>query len=164
MCRYDARLTNQGKEQALKASKLVGRLQPCPEVVLVSPLTRALETCALAFGDLDIPVEVEPLLRERIVLSSEVGRSPSFLREEFPGFDFSRLQDDVWWHTERPDDLSLVCKEPDVVYRERLAELRRYLKHRPEGCVALVTHWGVVHSLTGMALDSAELKTRNIVL
>ncbi len=32
-----------------------------------------------------VQLEVEPLLRERLVLSSEVGRPPSQLQEDFPG-------------------------------------------------------------------------------
>ena len=49
----------------------VKSLSPCPELLVVSPLTRALETASLAFlphypeGH---PVLVEPLVRERVWL------------------------------------------------------------------------------------------------
>jgi broad specificity phosphatase PhoE len=56
------------------------------QVVLCSPLTRALQTCRVAFGGRQpaVPVRVHPLLRERLLLSSEVGRRREELEAEFP--------------------------------------------------------------------------------
>ena len=54
------------------------------QVLLVSPLTRALQTAAHAFEHYDGPIEVEALARERVYLSSDCGRSPDELRKEFP--------------------------------------------------------------------------------
>jgi len=55
------------------------------QLLVVSPLTRALQTATLAFGpQLACPALVEPLLRERLYLSSDVGRHPQDLAQEFP--------------------------------------------------------------------------------
>ena len=54
------------------------------QLLVVSPLTRALLTAQLAFPHYDGPVEVEALARERVWLSSDCGRSPAELKEDFP--------------------------------------------------------------------------------
>jgi hypothetical protein len=55
------------------------------QLLVVSPLTRALQTATLAFGDQPgCQVLVEPLWRERLYLSSDVGRSGQQLAQEFP--------------------------------------------------------------------------------
>lgn len=66
-------------------------LNPVPEVVLVSPLTRALQTAARAFVGTDIPVEVLPDLREHLTESCDVGRPATLLAAEFPTVNFSAL-------------------------------------------------------------------------
>lgn len=50
----------------------------------MSPLTRALQTASLAFPTYDGRIEVEPLARERVWLSSDCGRSPDELKADFP--------------------------------------------------------------------------------
>ena len=57
----------------------------CYQVLVVSPLTRALHTANLAFSHYDGPIVVEALARERVWLSSDCGRSPEELRAEFKG-------------------------------------------------------------------------------
>lgn len=55
------------------------------QVLVVSPLTRALQTATLAFGQQPpCRVHVEPLWRERLYLSSDVGRHPQQLQQEYP--------------------------------------------------------------------------------
>lgn len=54
------------------------------QLLVVSPLSRALHTATLAFGEQPgCPVHVEPLWRERLYLSSDVGRPPAQLAQEF---------------------------------------------------------------------------------
>ena len=67
------------------------RFNPMPQVVLVSPLTRALQTAVGAFEGLGIKVEVLPDLRERLTESCDVGRQTDELRRDFPSVDFSSL-------------------------------------------------------------------------
>lgn len=62
---YDTRLTAAGAAGARAAAKLCAGLQPRPQLLVVSPLTRALQTAEHAFGtDHGIPTLVEPLWRE----------------------------------------------------------------------------------------------------
>jgi broad specificity phosphatase PhoE len=55
LVRYDTRLTPKGEKQARSLSSRVRALSPAPEVLLASPLTRALSTSELAFEGVDIP-------------------------------------------------------------------------------------------------------------
>lgn len=97
------------------------------EVILASPLTRALQTSELLFyyrnGDEDKRVVAmdddehgprepllgphvkkiaHPLMREMFYHVSEAGRSKAELEREFPSWDFSALPEDdkPWWYTE----------------------------------------------------------------
>lgn len=58
-------------------------IQPQPEVLVVSPLSRAIQTAQIAWEHYDGPVLVEALVRERVWLSSDVGRPPAELLKEF---------------------------------------------------------------------------------
>lgn len=75
-----------GEKQARRACREVApRMHPRPDVIVVSPLTRCLQTCRLVFeGQEDIPRVVTPLASERVWHSSDVGRSPRELEIEFP--------------------------------------------------------------------------------
>jgi broad specificity phosphatase PhoE len=82
---YDTRLTPAGVRGAQQAAARAARLAPPPQLLVVSPLSRALHTAALAFGeDPGCPVVVEPLWRERLYLSSDCGRAPALLAADFP--------------------------------------------------------------------------------
>ena len=63
LVRYDTRLTPKGEKQARSLNSRVKELSPAPEVLLASPLTRALSTSEMAFEGVDIPrVSREPCL------------------------------------------------------------------------------------------------------
>lgn len=64
---------------------------PMPEVVLCSPLTRALQTAVGAFEGTPARVEVLPELREHLTKSCDVGRPVGELVAEFPRADFERM-------------------------------------------------------------------------
>ena len=75
-CRYDTKLTPEGVWQAEQAQSKALQLHPVPEVLIVSPLTRALHTAELAFpsAKCQIPRRIaHPLARERVYLSSDIG-------------------------------------------------------------------------------------------
>jgi hypothetical protein len=55
-----------------------------PQLLVISPLTRALETAESAFRTLQAPSLIQPLCRERLYHSSDVGRHRSALQQEFP--------------------------------------------------------------------------------
>ena len=131
-----------------------GRLQAsahtvdCPaEVVLVSVMTRSLQTATVAFCSTPT---VPPLDKKLIALEqlrAKIGghmhsrrRDLSLIAPEFPGVDFSHVQHDadVLWTPDGESRLAL-----DL----RAAEFLRLMMARPEQNVAVVTHFTMLLTL-----------------
>ena len=110
---YDTRLTALGMEQAASLRPVVAALDPKPELIVASPLSRALLTADLAFGDLvaeedaDAPRRVTcAFARERVFHASDVGRTPDEIAHDFPGWclrETREVHGDVWWYTGNGD-------------------------------------------------------------
>jgi broad specificity phosphatase PhoE len=153
---FDARLSTVGHEQVRRTRAAVLRYPV--ELVITSPLTRALQTTFGLFGDHPSTprVEVSALLRERVENSCDLGRSPTELAAEFPSLDFGHL-DGVWWHAEGSPDHRGVCTEPVSVVQARVAEFRSYVSSRPESIVAVVGHGTFLFHLTDRMLGNCEV-------
>ena len=163
---WDTVLTSDGRHGASKKRREVSKLNPQPQILLVSPLTRTLQTADLAFEDYKGPRQVEVGLRERLYLSSDVGSTPDFLNSTFPHYDFSSLQQRTWWYdplglTEpRPASIKVEqLMEPEDIFKRRCEDLRVNLASRSEEVIAIVSHWGVLRELTGREFDNVELRT-----
>lgn len=48
---------------------------------------------------------------------------------------------------------------PAEVYRTRLASLRGVLAARPERCLLLIAHWGILNYLTGKDLQPGQMES-----
>lgn len=138
------------------------------DLVVCSPLSRALHTASLAFaGDRfkHVPRLVHAGIRERMWLSSDVGSPSSVLASTWSdkGWDFASLEE-TWWHTDsnwqqnewRAPGEYLAAGEPEDPFRQRLADFKDWLLARPEGRIAVVAHWGTIYGLTGKSLDNCE--------
>lgn len=154
---YDTRLTEEGKAQAMLARVDAKALFPKPEILVTSPLTRALHTAELAFeNSLACPTVVEPMCSERIWLSSDVGRQPNELQADFPTLDLDNL-DDVWWHNNGSGDVQHILAETPDEFGIRMEAFRTYLRQRPEEVLAVVTHFGVLEHMTGHRFCNCEI-------
>lgn len=154
----DTRLTADGIKQA---QRLHETHTINPQVIIVSPLTRALHTAALAFplkAYPNTPRIVHPLARERLYMSSDRGRPWHMLADEYVGHDWSLLpQEDVsapWWGP--PGDADGV--ETLEHLQTRVEGLRQWLERRPERCMVLVAHWAVLQALTGQDFRNCEVQ------
>lgn len=125
---WDTRLTDIGIEQAsilnrkiLDSNNKYSDLQHA-DLIVSSPLTRAMHTAELAFQStkfsplpsqseinvicplfslsLKSPLKlVLPLASERVYLSSDIGRSKCELIQDFPTWDFTYLNSEMpWWY------------------------------------------------------------------
>jgi len=146
---WDARLTPKGEAQcaALKTSirgeGVWGYSKPLNlDLVVVSPLTRCLQTAVLSLGDPAASgggVQAPPFLctelcRERVADFMCDGHRPkSELAAEFPGVDFSLLE------TEE-DELFKTMKENDATCQARGRAFLQWLCGRPEIHIAVVCH------------------------
>lgn len=145
---FDARLSDLGEAQARATAARVR--ETAYDLVVTSPLTRALQTTFGAFGEHPAgpPIIVEALHREVLANSCDVGRAPHLLREEFPRVAFDHLEE-VWWHREGTADARGIHVEPDETLQARVAAFRGWLAARPEKTIAVVGHGTFFFHLTG---------------
>lgn len=139
----DARLTELGREQAssLRPTMLNHNL----DVVLVSPLSRAIQTGLLAIPYRQ-PFVVEDDVRERIgTHPCDCRRSRTEIKADFPEVDVSPLateEDDKWTPVREPME-DLIARSERVLHT---------LKGRAETHIGIVTHNDF---LTALLFDSA---------
>jgi broad specificity phosphatase PhoE len=153
---FDAPLSPAGHEQVRQA-RLALRDVPV-ELVMVSPLTRALQTAVGLFTEHpNRPrFEVIALHRERVENSCDIGRAGHQLAVEFPMLDVAHLGN-VWWHTHEAPDARGICIEPVEIVAARAAEFKALLRARQERFIAVVGHGTFFHHLTGKALANCEV-------
>jgi broad specificity phosphatase PhoE len=158
---FDAVLSDLGRQQVAAAARAV-RAVPY-ELVVTSPLTRAIQTTLGLFQDHPSTpkIQVECLHRERVENSCDVGRSPALLRGEFPALAFDHL-DEVWWHRDGDPDHRGIVVEPDAVLTGRVRSFREWLGNRPERVIAVVGHGTFFYHLTGRQLQNCEIVTLDL--
>jgi len=146
----DPPLTEYGREQATKLNRLTEHIQQTAELIVTSPLTRAVQTAIIGFQTLRARLEAQP--KKIIALSylQEMGLYPcnKWLPreelekiEEFSGIDFSLLEDD-WTSQKGDDDLEQRCYH-------RVKWVRNWLRARPEKEIVVVAHAGILEEITG---------------
>ncbi len=153
---FDAPLTARGRAQVEAARD---RLRPVPvDVVIATPLTRALQTALGIFGDHPNRPEivVEAGHRERLESSCDRGRAPADLAAEFPHLKLDHLPA-VWWHAEGEPDGRGLHVEPLPTMLARMERFAALVKGRPEPVIALVGHGTFFFHLTGRWLDNCEV-------
>ena len=153
---FDAPLSAIGHEQVRQARV---RLHDLPvELVITSPLTRALQTATALFCDHPAApsILVADLPRERVENSCDIGRSPTQLAADFPSVDLAHLSQ-VWWHAEGVPDARGICIEPVETVKARVAQFRAFLSSRPERFIAVVGHGTFFYHLTGSTLANCEM-------
>jgi broad specificity phosphatase PhoE len=98
----DSRLTPKGLEQSAEAAPVTDRMKF--DTVLVSPLSRTLQTAINAVPSMHGKMVAEELVRERIGLNPcDLRREKNVLVKEFPEVNFDQLcsETDALWSTER---------------------------------------------------------------
>lgn len=152
----DAPLTELGRRQAAERA---AELRQYPyELVVTSPLTRAIQTTMRLFGDhpASPPIHVECMHREFLESSCDVGRAPNLLARDFPHLSFDHL-DEIWWHNEgEPCDRGFVIEPPGTL-SQRVRQFREWLAMRPERLIAVVGHGTFFYHLTGRQLQNCEV-------
>lgn len=142
----DPALTDLGRNQA---EGLVEELRRHSLSALVaSPYRRTLETAEIVAQALDLPIQVNPLVRERCVFSCDIGSNPDVLCETRPHIDFSGL-DDGWWGV--PPESEAAVLERCVRFREEHGDLLA------RDDIAIISHWGFIRAFTGEEVENAAI-------
>jgi len=153
---FDAPLTELGLRQVQERARELRRYSY--ELVITTPLTRAIQTTLGLFGDHPAapPIHVECLHREHLESSCDVGRAPALLRQDFPHLSFDHLAE-IWWHNEGEPDPRGFVYEPGHIFEGRVEQFRRWLEDRPERMIAVVGHGTFFSRLTGQYLGNCEV-------
>jgi glucosyl-3-phosphoglycerate phosphatase len=150
---FDARLSPLG-EQQVKAARDRYRDRDY-DIVLASPLTRAIQTAHGIFGDRDIPFEICVLHREWQISSCDIGRGVTELTTDFPHLDFSALSE-TWWRHDLPACPLGFPQETEAHLQERVRDFTALIAARPEERIAVVGHGDFFRRLIGRHLANCE--------
>lgn len=143
----DPALTPEGRAQAAAAAATLAA--EGVRRIVASPYIRALETAGILAGALGLPVSVDPLVRERAKFVCDVGTPASALRQRWPDFRFEGL-DEIWWSD---------AEEPTGALDARARAFCAAVAELPDWReTAVITHWGVVRSLTGERIGNCEVR------
>ena len=131
----------------LQAEALAAELAHEPfRRIVTSPYRRTLQTASAIAAALRLPIEIEPLVRERCAFSCDQGSPPEVLAQAWPELDFGRL-DRCWWGGAIESMESL---------RARCGRFLERLEQRPDrNTLLIVTHWGFIRGLTGLEVGNA---------
>ncbi|KAG6615891.1 phosphomutase PMU1 [Phytophthora cinnamomi] len=152
----DAELTPFGIEDAKSKgpptiNAELERGMPPIERIIVSPISRAIQTAQNFFGEGQIPnapfVCMEGCREHLGMDTCNNRRSLTELKRKFPGVDFSLIQDeeDVLWTTEH--------RESDEEIQTRAKQfLQELFNTIPEHHVAVVTHFGFIQAVCAVTL------------
>ncbi len=130
----DAPLTNEGHLQSIELGQSWPKKKEI-ELVLISPLTRTLETAMNIFGDTDIPMVSEEFLREYPIGEDTCNKRSSLtlLKNKYPRIDFNLISDqDTLWTSEYRETIDEL--------EQRLDKMVKYLQNRKEKNIAIVGH------------------------
>ena len=148
----DAPLTSLGRDQCLEKRQLANSLNP--ELIVVSPLHRAVQTAQLTFADFigDVRFVAHDLCREELGLLYCNKRRPlSESLREFPHVDFSLTsgEEDTLW---QPDERESPLAKSKRIY----SFLADYIQHRPEKEIAVVGHSAYFFNMCNAVLDCGD--------
>ena len=151
---YDAPLSPLGKQQV---AALAGHEElATAELIITSPLTRAVQTLYGAFprapSDCPAPVEVWALAAEHLTDSCDIGSGASALAKVFPRLAQQfRTLPEVWWYTDEETSKSDALDsrnrfrdsgfmEPELTLIHRVAAFADEIRARPEQTIAVFGH------------------------
>ena len=149
---YDARITEKGKKQALRLFQKIKYISF--DKYYCSPLTRTMQTFSLVFPNKK-PI-IDPLIREQLYHSCDVGRQPKILKKEFKKYNFTNLSD-YWWNNNIPINEKLIKQETRKDIHDRLRKFIQSLKKVKSENIVIVSHGTYLSQITEYMLDNCEL-------
>jgi glucosyl-3-phosphoglycerate phosphatase len=141
----DPALTELGHQQAETAAEaLAGE---GIRRIVASPYTRALQTAAPVARRLNLPVLVNPVVRERYAFTCDIGSPVTDLAQRFPHVELAHI-DEVWWPaTEEPADQ---IEARAALFRAEMAALPEWRD------TLVVSHWGFILCMTGQSVMNGQ--------
>ena len=115
--------------------------------VISSPYTRALQTAKKVSECLNLPITVEPAVRERTAYICDIGTCASILARRWSDLDLSHLKE-IWWN--RSEETIPKFHVRCATFRHSIAKTEHWAS------TVIITHWGVIRSLTGKRVGNGE--------
>lgn len=150
---YDSPLTQQGRQECATRRQQASKLSP--EVIIVSPLHRAIQTALISFsdhctgGEQAIPMIAHEGCREQLGFFTCNKRLPlSQTINDFPLVDFTHVtpgEEDTLWN---PHERELPVDESNRVY-----DFMMFLMNRPEKEIAVVGHSAWLFNMCNTVLE-----------
>jgi glucosyl-3-phosphoglycerate phosphatase len=141
----DPRLTELGRLQAQRAAESL-RHERITRII-TSPYTRTLQTVAPVARALEVPVFINPVVRERFAFICDIGSPRTELAATWPDHDFSAI-DEIWWPA---------AAEPASAVIGRARLFRAEMAALPDWSDTLVvSHWGFILACTGTSVMNGD--------
>lgn len=144
----DALLTELGRVQAQAWHGAIGRFDA--QLVLVSPLRRAIQTALLAYASVDVHVEICRNARE--MWWDEKANTPS-TEDELRALLAALPRGEEVCGLEQALDVTDAPKTE----QESIRALKQELASRSEDVVCVVCHWGVINAMCGENADNCQV-------
>lgn len=121
------------------------------ELVMVSPLTRAIQTMnevrkSVCFKNTQ-KILATQLIREKLDIVAGIGKKKSEISKEFPEIDFSYVSKESWWNYHQEDKIKLMkngsedyTSESEKDVKARIAMFFLWMLMRPENTIVFVSH------------------------
>ena len=152
---FDPGITNLGKKQAAIARKLLANIDF--DLIVCSPLTRALQTFEFIFPR---PIQNKVVLsfvREYLNDPADVGSQPNELSEKFENFDFSGLQK-FWWNNDVPIEEKEINYESIHNLDARVKKFKKWIEARTERKIAVISHGTFISRITDYFPNNCEFQ------
>jgi broad specificity phosphatase PhoE len=154
---YDARLTEEGRAQAHALAAKVAAFDPPIDLVVVSAMTRTMQTALGACSSIDPPFAILDEIKEGMTYGIHPCNrrsSKTKLQQDFSQhhqLDLSHLpeHDPHFW----PD----MVQEEEEHLRKRIVAFLQWLENRPEKDILVVTHCVVLFTLMNHILSCDDL-------
>jgi broad specificity phosphatase PhoE len=150
----DSPLTELGRAQCAKQRQKLSKAIN-PELLIISPLHRALQTAQITFQDFRdaVPFVAHEACREELGLLTCNRRRPlSETKREFPSIDFSLLhpmeEDHLWDPNQREDPKS----KSQRIYKF----LVDFVRHQPQKEIAIVGHSAWLFTMCNSVVDCGD--------
>ena len=172
---YDPVLTPEGVEQCRERVAVLDKEKPFEaELVMVSPLTRAIQTMnelkksvCLANPKKTI---VTQLLRERLDACGDIGKTKAELQDQFKELDFSFINKERWWNYLEDKDVrrnklgaELFSRESEDEAKARVALIFLWIVYRPEKTVVMVSHSGFYRAIFDITVFGKKAKNTQCI-
>ena len=152
----DPHLTSTGIQQATDLSKTMDNQHEI-DVILVSPLSRTLQTAQTIFGQLDRPFLATDLCRESISLKKCDSRNPiSEKKQQYSKINFSLVETNEDEEVKRRRET-----ESEEELAERASQFLHFIQQRSEQNIAVVTHHGFLRKFFSLMKELPDSNANN---